>query len=401
MPAAYRLEYSRPVQNGDKMRNDLRTYVTVNLDAIADNLRQVRQKAGPGVKVMAVIKTDAYGHGAVAVSQYLYAKGLADWFAVASISEAIELRQAGITLPILILGYTMHAWYPAVVSYDIAQTIYSVEDAELLSRTALSQGKKARVHIAVDTGMGRIGFMPDEAGAESVCRIADLAGIELEGMFTHFSTADEADKTYTKLQMERYDAFVTMLEEKGLVIPLKHVCNSAAIMEFDHHRYDMVRSGIITYGLYPSEEVCKDNMPLRPALEWKAHVVHVKTAGPGLGISYGKTFVTSAPETRIATIGCGYGDGYPRALSGKGRVLIHGKSVPILGRVCMDQFMVDVTGIDDVAVEDEVTLIGRDGDEMITVEEAAAMAGSFNYEFVCDIGQRAERVYITDAEKQR
>ena len=382
------------------MRKDLRTFVTVNLDAIADNLREVRKKAGPGVKVMVVIKTDAYGHGAAAVSQYLYAKGLADWFAVASINEAVELRQAGITLPILILGYTMHAWYPSVVSYNVAQTIYSVEDARLLSRTAIDQGTKARVHIAVDTGMGRIGFMPDEQGAESVCRIAELPGLILEGMFTHFSTADETDKTYTMLQMDRYDAFADLLEKKGIHIPLKHVCNSAAIMEFDHHRYDMVRSGIITYGLYPSEEVVKDNMPLRPALEWKAHVVHVKTAGPGLGISYGKTFVTSAPETRIATIGCGYGDGYPRALSGKGRILIHGRSVPILGRVCMDQFMVDVTGIDDVAVEDEVTLIGRDGDEMISVEEAAALAGSFNYEFVCDIGKRAERIYITDADAQ-
>ncbi|MGX8714824.1 MAG: alanine racemase [Lachnospiraceae bacterium] len=382
------------------MRKDLRTYVTVNLDAIADNLREVRKKAGPGVKVMAVIKTDAYGHGAAAVSQYLYAKGLADWFAVASINEAVELRQAGITLPILILGYTMHAWYPSVVSYNVAQTIYSVEDARLLSLTAIAQGTKARVHIAVDTGMGRIGFMPDQQGAESVCRIAEMPGLILEGMFTHFSTADETDKTYTMLQMDRYDAFVDLLEKKGIHIPLKHVCNSAAIMEFDHHRYDMVRSGIITYGLYPSEEVVRDNMPLRPALEWKAHVVHVKTVGPGLGISYGKTYVTSAPETRIATIGCGYGDGYPRALSGKGRVLIHGRSVPILGRVCMDQFMVDVTGIDDVAVEDEVTLIGREGDEMISVEEAAALAGSFNYEFVCDIGKRAERIYITDTQVQ-
>lgn len=373
------------------MRKDLRTYAIVDLDAIADNIKAVKACVEPDVKVMAVIKTDGYGHGAVQIGRYL--KDDVDYYAVASIEEAIELRQAGLALPILILGYTMKAQYPHLVEYGITQTIFNLEDAKLLGETAVSMGKCAKVHIALDTGMGRIGFIPDEESADEVKRITELPGIEVEGMFTHFSTADELDKTYTKLQMNRYDAFVDMLQARGVEIPLKHVCNSAGVMEFNHHRFQMVRSGIVTYGLYPSEEVVKENLPLKPALEWKAHVVHVKTVGPGLGVSYGKTFITSAPETKIATISVGYGDGYPRALSNKGRVLIHGKSVPIIGRVCMDQFMVDVTGMEDVQVEDEVTLIGRDGEEFISVEELADMAGTFNYEFVCDINKRVHRVY--------
>ena len=373
------------------MRKDLRSYVTIDLDAIEDNIKAVKSCVAPDIKVMAVIKTDGYGHGAVEIARYL--KDEVDYYAVASVEEAEALREAGVTLPILILGYTMKAQYPQLTKYDITQSVYSLEDAGLLGEIAVCAGKKAKVHIALDTGMGRIGFMPDEESADTVKRITGLPGIEVEGMFTHFSTADEADKTYTKLQMERYDAFVNMLEARGVNIPLKHICNSAGIMEFDHHRYQMVRSGIVTYGLYPSEEVIKENLPLKPALSWKAHVVHVKTVGPGLGVSYGKTFVTTAPETKIATINTGYGDGYPRNLSNKGRVLIHGKSVPVIGRVCMDQFMVDVTGMDDVQVEDEVTLIGSDGDECISVEEAAAAAGTFNYEFVCDINKRIPRIY--------
>ena len=373
------------------MRKDLRTYAIVDLEAIADNIKAIKACITPDVKVAAVIKTDGYGHGAVEIGKRLQDE--VDYFAVATVEEGMELRRAGLTLPILILGYTMRAEYPDLVRYDIEQTIYSLEDAKELSEMAIAMGKKAVIHIALDTGMGRIGFTPDEESARTVKEISKLPGMELKGLFTHFSTADETDKTYTALQMERYDAFVKMLEACGVEIPLKHVCNSAAIMEFDHHRFQMVRSGIITYGLYPSEEVKKSNLALKPALEWKAHVVHVKTAGPGLGISYGKTYVTDRPWTRIATVNVGYGDGYPRNLSNKGRVLIHGKSAPIIGRVCMDQFMVDVSEIDDVKVEDEVTLIGRDGDEVISVEEAAGLAGTFNYEFVCGIGKRVPRIY--------
>ncbi|MDO5408859.1 MAG: alanine racemase [Lachnospiraceae bacterium] len=373
------------------MRNDLRTYVVVDLDAIADNIRAAKARILPDVKMMAVIKADAYGHGALEVGKYLQDE--VDYFAVAEVEEGVALREAGLTLPIMILGYTMKAQYPELIKYDIEQTVYRIEDACLLGKIAVSMGKKAIIHIAVDTGMGRIGFVPNEESADCVKEISKIPGIVIKGIFTHFSTADEADKTYTRQQMEQYDRFVRLLAERGVEIPVKHVCNSAGIMEFEDHRYDMVRSGIITYGLYPSEEVKKENLSLKPALEWKAHVAHVKTAGPGLGISYGKTFVTTADQTKIATINIGYADGYPRALSNKGRVLIHGKSAPVIGRVCMDQFMVDITGIEDVQVEDEVTLIGRDGEEFISVEEAAETAGTFNYEFVCDIGKRVPRVY--------
>lgn len=373
------------------MNKELRTYVTIDLDAVAANIEEARKRIASDVKLMAVIKTDGYGHGAVEIGRYL--KDAVDYYAVASVDEAVELRQAGLQLPILILGYTMHAQYPMLVEYDITQTVYRLEDARLLSEISWKAGKTAKVHIAVDTGMGRIGVMPDDDGAAIVGEIAGLPGIEIEGMFTHFSTADETDKSYTKLQMKRYDDFVELLEQRGISIPLKHICNSAGIMEFDHHRYQMVRSGIITYGLYPSDEVIKDNLLLKPALEWKAHVVHVKTLAPGAGISYGKTYVTDKPATVIATVNVGYGDGYPRNLSNKGRVLIHGQSVPIVGRVCMDQFMVDVTGVDNVQPEDVVTLIGFDGEEHISVEEAAKLAGTFNYEFVCDISKRVPRIF--------
>lgn len=376
---------------GNSMMKELRTCAVVDLDTILENVRAICKKAGDGTKVMAVIKTDGYGHGAVPIAKYI--RDEVDAFAVATVDEGIELREAGLNLPILILGYTMKAQYPKLLEYDIHQTVYTMEDAEALSRVAVAAGKKAKIHIALDTGMGRIGFMPEQENVEVVRQIRDLPGIELVGMFSHFATADETDKGYTSLQMERYDRFVEMLSAAGIEIPVKHICNSAGIMEFDHHRYDMVRAGIILYGLYPSNEVMKENLSLKPAMEWKAHVVHVKKVGPGHGISYGKTFVTTKEETQIATVCVGYGDGYPRSLSNKGRVLIHGKSVPIIGRVCMDQFMVDVTGMD-VKPEDEVTLIGRDGEEFISADEIASLTGTINYEIVCDFGKRVPRIYM-------
>jgi len=376
------------------MRNDLRSYVKIDLDKIAANIHSAQEKVGPDVKMCAVIKTNGYGHGAVEIGRYL--KDDVDYYAVACVEEAIELREAGLILPILILGYTLHAQYENLVKYDITQVIYSLEDARALAEVAKKAGKQAKIHIALDTGMGRIGFMPTEESADVVKEIKALEGLDLEGMFTHFATADETDKTYSLLQMERYDAFVDMLAARGVDIPLKHCCNSAGIMEFDHHRFQMVRSGITTYGLYPSDEVIYDNMKIWPALEWKAHVAHVKEVGPGCGVSYGKTYVTTAEMTRIATVTVGYGDGYPRSLSNKGRVLVCGKSAPIIGRVCMDQFMIDVTHIPEIKVEDEVTLVGKDGDEFISVEEVCATAGNtFNYEFVCDINnKRVRRVFV-------
>ena len=374
----------------DMDTKSLRTYAKVDLSAITHNICEVKKRVDSYVKVMAVIKADGYGHGAVEVGMAL--RNLVDYFGVATIEEAAELRTSGLLLPILILGYTMRGKYTDVVKYDVTQTIYCYEDAALLSKEAVVQNKTAKVHIAIDTGMTRIGFLPVKESVIEIQKIAALPGIEVEGLFTHMSCADEADKTYAKKQIVRFNALIDMLDEAGVEIALKHICNSAGIIDFDDYRFDMVRSGIITYGLYPSEEVKKERLDLKPALSWYGHVTHVKTTPAGEGVSYGATYITKQP-TRIATIGLGYADGYSRGLSNKGSVLIRGKRAPIIGRVCMDQFMVDVSDIPDVEVEDLVTLVGTDGDQHISVEEVAELCGSFNYEFVCDIGKRVPRVF--------
>lgn len=373
------------------MESYLRTWCEVDLKAIRQNMINIRKKTGEGAKIMAVIKADGYGHGAVEIGKYIYRE--ADYFGVATIEEAVELREADIRKPVLVLGYTSPSLYSLNLRYDVEQTIYSMETAEKISEEALRAGKKAKIHIALDTGMTRIGVSPDEKGLAFVKAVRELPGIKITGLFTHFSCADMEDKTYTEEQMERFDFFVHLLEENNISIPVKHICNSAGIMEFDHHRYDMVRAGIIIYGLYPSEEVKKDALSLTPAMSWKTHVVNVMEPEMNRGISYGATYVTDRP-CRIATISIGYADGYPRSLSNKGWVLIHGKKAPIVGRVCMDQTMVDITDIPDVAIEDVVTLIGQDGEERISVEDMADLSGSFNYEFVCDVGQRVKRVYL-------
>lgn len=373
------------------MSDYLRCWAEISLSAIGHNIEEVRKRLAPGVRLLAVIKADAYGHGAVRVGKYL--EDRVNYFAVATLEEAVELRENGIRLPILILGYTSPSQYEDLVAFDITQTIYSRETAELLDREAANQGKKAGIHIALDTGMTRIGFQVTEEDADVIAAIGRLPHLKMEGLFTHFACADQKDKTYCSGQLEKFNRMVRMLEEREVEIPLKHVCNSAGIMEFDDFRYDMVRSGIVTYGMYPSEEVRKERLDLIPALEWKSRVIHVKEVGNGLGVSYGATYVTHEGRTRIATVSAGYADGYPRALSSKGRVLIHGQYAPILGRVCMDQFMVDVSRIPDVRVEDVVTLVGRDGENSISIEEIADPAARFNYEMACGISRRVTRVY--------
>ena len=368
----------------------MRSYCKIDLDAIRNNIIHIREKAGEGPMLMAVIKADAYGHGACRVGHAL--EDLVDYYGVATIEEAVELRQDGLTLPILILGYNSPSLYSLNLTYDVDQTIYSLETARAMSEQAVAMNKTARIHIALDTGMTRIGIAPTEEGREIVKEIAALPGVKIQGMFTHFSCADMTDKAYTYAQMERYDHFVELLAEVGIEIPVKHICNSAAIMEFDHHRYDMVRSGIITYGLYPSDEVDQSSVELHPAMSWYSHVVNIMEPEMNRGVSYGATYVTDHP-CRLATISIGYADGYPRSLSNKGWVLIRGKKAPIVGRVCMDQMMVDISQIDGVEIEDVVTLIGSDGEEHISVEEMAGLAGSFNYEFVCDVSKRVTRVY--------
>ena len=373
------------------MNRYLRCYAEISLEAIGHNIREVKKRLPEGVKLLGVVKANAYGHGAVPVASYL--ENQVDYFATATIEEAVELRENGISAPILILGYVSPSQYGDLVEYDITQTIDSYAQALALEKEAARQNRKAKAHLAVDTGMTRIGFQVTEHDADEAAKIADLPHIELEGMFTHFSCADQEDKKYCSMQMEKYDKMTALLAERGVTIPLRHICNSAGIMEFDDHRFEMVRSGIITYGIYPSEEVKKERLDLIPALSWKSHVIHVKEVGPGIGVSYGATYVTEKPMTRIATVSAGYADGYPRALSNQGCVLIHGKKAPIIGRICMDQMMVDVTDIPDVQVEDVVTLVGTDGDETITIEEIANPAARFDYEMLCDISSRVTRVY--------
>ena len=366
------------------------TRVVVDMDALASNMDAIREKAG--VPIMAVVKADAYGHGAVQVARLLQDK--CAFFCVSSILEAMELRQAGLTKPILLLGYTPADAYPTAIREGIRPTIFRLEDALALSRAAQEAELPARFHFAVDTGMSRIGFQVTERDADTCAEIARLPGLYAEGLFSHFATADCADLTRAKQQAERFAAFDELLRKRGLSIPIRHLNNSAGLMNFKTP-YEMARSGIITYGLYPSDEVDPRLLSLRPALQWLSRVSHVKTLPAGREISYGGTYVTKA-DTVVATIPVGYADGYRRNLSGRFHVLIRGQKAPILGRICMDQMMVDVTAIPGVTVGDQVTLIGTDGGETITVEEIAARADSFNYEFVCGISRRVPRLYMKD-----
>lgn len=374
------------------MSDYLRCFAEISLNNIRHNIDQVKSCIPEGVRLLVVIKANAYGHGATEVAKYL--EGEVDYYAVATVEEAVELRKEGVRTPMLVLGYTSPSQFAESVRNDVTMAIYNLDEARELNRVAGEIGKKAIVHAAVDTGMTRIGFHPDESGADAIREISRMEHVDLEGMFTHFSCADQYNQDYTMMQIHAFDQISSLLEKRGVKIPIRHCCNSAAIMELDDHRYDMVRSGIVTYGIYPSAEVHTDRLDLRPALAWKAHVIHLQDVPMGTGVGYGATFVTERPVTRVATVSVGYADGYPRALSSKGCVLIRGKRAPILGRICMDQMMVDVTDIPGVAIEDIVTLIGKDGDDEIPVEEVADPADSFNYEMVCRISPRVTRRYI-------
>lgn len=368
------------------------TYVKIDLDCIARNFSAVARKAG--TPVMAIIKADAYGHGAVQVAKLLQDK--CRFFGVSSMLEARELRQAGLTTPILILGQTPISAFPMAVKEGIRPAIFRYEDAIVLSEEAVAQGKTAPFHFAVDTGMSRLGFQATQECADICAKIANLPGLQAEGIFSHFAGADCPDLTKARLQAKKFDAFCQMLKDRGVEIPIRHLDNSAGLVNFDNH-YEMVRSGIVTYGMYPSDDVAKEKLDILPALSWHSRVTHVKCLEAGREISYGGTFVTTKP-TVVATVPVGYADGYRRNLSGKFYVLIHGQKAPILGKVCMDQMMVDVTDIPNVRAEDPVVLVGRDGSNVITMEEIAAAADSFNYEFVCGISRRVPRYYCSEGE---
>lgn len=377
------------------MKKFSRVKAVVSLDAVAHNFREMRKNIAEDTKVIAVVKADAYGHGAVQIARLVEEYDYIWGFATATEEEAIELRRAGIEKPILVLGIVFEEYYPELIRYDIRPAVCEADSAEKLSKEALRQGKTVHIHLALDTGMTRIGFADVPKSVETIKQIQMLPNLEIEGIFTHFARADEYDRSPALVQLERYLDFLKLLEEAGIKIPLLHCSNSAGIIRIPEANLSMVRAGITIYGIYPSSEVERDKIKLETAMEIKSHISYLKDVSPGTAISYGGTFVATKPM-KVATIPVGYADGYPRQLSGKGWVLIHGQKAPILGRVCMDQFMVDVTDIPDTRSGDEVTLIGRDGNEVITAEEFGELSGRFSYEFICCISKRVPRVYIKD-----
>lgn len=379
------------------MKHYDRVCAYVDLDAIRHNLENMKKNLNENTKLLAVIKTDGYGHGAVAIAHETEPLDFLLGYAVATPEEALQLRKAGIKKSILILGYSFPYSYKSMVEQDISFTIFKEDMAEEINRIAAMEGKKAKVHIKVDTAMSRIGIQPDEEGISFVKKVLAMDNLEPEGIYTHFAKADEEDLSAAYEQLKQYKEFLEKVseveQETGKRISLKHCANSAAIIGMKEAQMDVVRAGIALYGLSPSEFVSKDIVPLEPAFSLKSHIVYIKTIKEGTQISYGGTFTAKKPM-RIATIPVGYGDGYPRSLSNKGHVLIHGKQARILGRVCMDQFMVDVTDILEAAEGDEVTLIGKDGENQLTMEYLGGLSGRFNYELACDLGKRIPRVYL-------
>lgn len=379
------------------MKTYSRVYAKIDLDAIAYNMEQMKQNIRPETKVMAVIKADGYGHGAVQIAEMMERWNYIWGFAVATLDEAVVLRTEGIQKPILVLGCVFPDQYMEMLKHEIRMNIYTEEMAESISRMAAREGKTAYMHIKLDTGMSRLGFGINEQSAETIKRISKMPNVNMEGIFTHFTKADEKDKSFTKKQIQEFVWMTERLKEKNVRFTYEHCSNSAGIIDVPEANFDIVRAGISTYGLYPSEEVDKTNVKLKPALALKSHVAFVKEIESGTPVSYGGTFVAKE-KMKIATIPVGYADGYPRSLSNKGYVLIRGKKAPILGRVCMDQFMVDVTQIEGVSFGDKVTMIGKDGNEILPVEVLSELSGRFNYEFVCDLGKRIPRVYVRDGQ---
>jgi len=370
--------------------NDLITWAEVDLDAIAHNAAMLKARAGGRAELMVTVKANAYGHGTVPVARAAL-EGGATRLAVARTLEGVELRQAGLTAPILIMGYTLPAEARRIIRWNLTPTVNTWEQAEALSAAAKEAGKVVLIHVKVDTGMGRFGLLPGEA-VDFVRAISRLPGLHLEGLYTHFAIADAADKTYTRHQFETYMDVVAQLEAAGFSFPLKHVANSATTLDLPEMALDMVRCGIALHGLQPSNEV-EPAVPLRPAMTLKSRVARVRTLPPGSSISYGCTYTTTRP-TPVALVPVGYGDGYHRILSNKGQVLIHGQRAPIVGRVCMDQFVVDVSDIPNVHQDDEVVVFGRQGAAEITAEEVARWAQTINYEITTSILPRVTRVFL-------
>ncbi len=377
----------------ERLETYARVYAEVDLDAIRFNMESMKANIAEKTQMIGVIKADGYGHGSVPIAEELEGLTYLFGFATATFEEAEILRKSGVQKPILILGYTFPYCYEELIKQEIRPALFRLDTAKMLSEKALILGKEAIVHIKVDTGMSRIGIRPDETGLQFIKGVSELPGIRIEGIFTHFAKADMTDKTAAERQLKDFCMFCEKIEgELGLKIPFQHCANSAGIIRMPEANLDIVRAGITLYGLWPSDEVERNIIELRPALSIKSHIVYIKEMKAGMEISYGGTFA-ARDGMSVATIPVGYADGYPRGLSGKGYVLIQGKKAPILGRVCMDQMMVDVTAIPEAKEGDAVTLLGADGGMQITAEELGDLSGRFNYELVCDIGKRVPRVY--------
>lgn len=376
------------------IENYQRVCAVIDLDAVCHNMENMHRNLSEDTQIIGVIKTDGYGHGAIQIGRELEKLDYVFGYATATAEEALILRHAGLQKPILILGYTFPYCYEELIRHDIRPTVFREDTINELSACARRIGKSVKVHVKVDTGMTRVGVKPDDSGIAFVGKVLHAEGVELEGMFTHFARADETDKTSARAQLNLMRDFMSRAEEElGCRIPIKHCSNSAGIVELPEANMDAVRAGITLYGLWPSEQVARDVVELKPVLSLKSHIVYIKEVDAGVPVSYGGTYVTPK-RMRVATIPVGYGDGYPRGLSNKGYVLIRGKKAPILGRVCMDQFMVNVDEIPEAAEGDEVTLIGTDGKRQITMEELGEISGRFNYELACDLGKRIPRVYM-------
>ncbi len=369
-----------------------RAYAKINLDNIKKNIEALEARLPKNCDILGIVKADSYGHGSITVAKFLEEMGVTR-LGVASVGEAVELRENGIGSAILVLGEIFKENMATAIQYDVDCTVADLETAKVISQVAVDTGKTANIHLKIDTGMGRIGFQANDESLEIVEAIFNLEGIKVRGIFTHFACADSKDKAPAENQRAKFLAFTDKLENKGYTFK-KHFCNSAAAMELEGYCGDFVRAGIMMYGLYPSDEMDK-GFVLSPAMELKSSISFLKEVSAGFTVSYGSTYTTTA-QTKIATVPVGYADGYPRYLSNKGEVLIGGTRCKILGRICMDQFMVDVTHLEDVKVGDEVTLLGIDGNENITVEELSHPEYRFNYEFCCLINKRVPRIYVKD-----
>lgn len=373
-----------------------RTWAEIDLDSLTYNIHEIRRITNPSAKIMAVVKADAYGHGVREVAKTLIDEG-ADYLAVACVDEGKQLRNDGITVPILILGAVMPEDAEDLIDYQLMPAVFDYELAKAVSDSALSKNTRAKIHIKLDTGMSRIGFVTgvdDDAVCREIAEIAALPGIEIEGIFSHFSTSDEHDQSYTKLQFNRFMTVCSMLEERGIKIPIRHIANSAAIMMYPETHLEMVRAGVILYGLYPSEEVDKTKLSLKPVMSVKARVTMVKELEENRGVSYGKSYITNH-RTRIATVPIGYADGYTRLLSGKAQMIAKNEKVPVIGRICMDQCMIDVTNVHTINAGDEVVVFGAD---TVTADDLAEWIGTINYEIICVIAKRIPRIYLKNGE---